>query len=100
MSNIVHVLIIACVSFQCEPLIITKSRYEYGGGYYDRSVEPPLTVDWCRNSFAAFQLRDFAMVSPSTKDIYYLDPALIGFRGVEYNPDTVECWPLNNGGPR
>ena len=38
--------------------------------------------------------------SSFTKDIYYLDPALIGFRGVEYNPDTVECWPLDNGGPR
>lgn len=100
MLDLIHVLITVCAGFQCEPIIITTTIREYGGGYYDRSYPAPFTKENCRNSIAEYRIRDFNAVNPKTKDIYYLDPVLVGFRGAIYDPDTVTCWPLTKGIPQ
>ena len=93
------VLVVVCVYGQCEPLIFNKTKDDYYG-YYDREgygSSPFITDEWCTTNLAAFHIRDFDLVTPETKDIYYLDPRLVGFQGATYNPSNVVCWPTHRG---
>jgi hypothetical protein len=91
------VLVVACVNGQCEPLIFQKNTRDYYTHYDYEMGNKPITDWWCKNSLAEYHLRDIALVSSETKDIYYLDPKLVGFRGATYLPDSVQCWPTLRG---
>jgi hypothetical protein len=96
----IYVLLAVCLYGQCEPYIVHKEINDYYFHIDYEQRDAKRTDEWCKTSLAEYHLRDLSLTTPETKDIYYLDPRLIGFQGATYDPTTAVCWPLKKVGPQ